>query len=86
MRTNTMTATTTPTQVPAGQGDVVVIVNIGENTVYFGDTSSVSAANGVPLGTNIGYEFGRTLLDAGWSGVWVVTEAGSSEVRYTSVG
>jgi hypothetical protein len=86
MRYNSLTVGTAPVRVPLGKGDVPVIVNNGETTIYLGNTDDVDDANGIPLGPFVGYEFSRTLEDAGWSAIWLVSDAPGGDVRYMSVG
>jgi hypothetical protein len=83
--TNSLTVNTTAVQVPVGRRRPV-IVNVGETTIYLGDTNAVTTSNGIPIGPNVGYEFPETLRDAGWDGLWVIGDAAGGEVRYGSVG
>jgi hypothetical protein len=83
--TNTSTVGTEPVQLDVGAGDVPVLINTGPVTIYFGGVD-VTAATGIPLGSGAGYQFPTGLAEAGWSGVWVVTGAGTGEIRYASVG
>jgi hypothetical protein len=86
MRYNSLAVGTTAVQIPLGRGDVPVVVNNGETTVYIGNTDDVTSGNGIPLGPSIGYEFSRTLEDAEWGALWVVSDEAGGEVRYMSVG
>jgi hypothetical protein len=86
MKVNSITVGTTPVRVPLGGGDVPVLINNGETDLYFGDSDTVSVANGVPLGPSSGYEFSRTLTEAAWPGVWVVSDAPGGDLRYGTVG
>ena len=86
MRFNSLSVGTTAVKVPLGNGDVPVIINNGSTTIYFGNTNAVTTSNGIPLGPNVGYEFARTLLDAGWTELWVVSSAVGGQVRYGTVG
>lgn len=86
MRFNNINVGTAPVQVPVGGGDVPVLVNNGETELYFGDSDTVSAGNGIPLGPGVGYEFSRTLNEAGWVAVWVVSDSVGGDLRYATVG
>jgi hypothetical protein len=86
MRHNSMTVGTSPVKVPLGKADVAVVINNGQTNIYVGNTNGVSVNNGFPLGPYIGYEFERTLLDAGWEAVWVVSDAPGGQLRYGTVG
>lgn len=86
MRFNSINVGTDPVQVPVGGGDVPVLVNNGETDLYFGDSDTVDVDNGIPLSPGVGYEFSRTLTDAGWLEVWVVSDSVGGDLRYATVG
>jgi hypothetical protein len=86
MRYNNLTVNTTAVQVPIGEGDAPVLVNSGTTNIYFGNTDDVTSSNGILLAPGIGYEFARTLGEAGWDALWVVGDGAGGEVRYGSVG
>jgi hypothetical protein len=83
--TGTLSVDTTPTQVPLGDNDVIVIVNNGPGKVWFGSSDTVTSATGLPLGVTVGYEFARGLQVARWPQLWVVSD-GTASVSYASVG
>jgi hypothetical protein len=86
MRVNSITVGTQPVQVPLGGADIPILINNGDVDLYVGSTDDVSVENGVPLGPSVGYEFSRTLTDAGWPAVWVVAADGEGDLRYGTVG
>jgi hypothetical protein len=86
MRVNNLEVGPTPVRVPLGGGDVPIIVNDGNVDLYFGSSDDVSAENGIPLGPSSGYEFSRTLTEAGWPAIYVVAAEGVGDVRYGTVG
>jgi len=81
-----ITVTDTPQKLKLGNGDIPVIQNLGSADVYFGRDDSVTSSNGLKLGNGVGYAFDKTLGEAQWDGVWVVTASGTADVRYGSVG
>lgn len=86
MLNNTLNVDGTAVQVPVGMAERPVIVNVGTTTIYFGNTSSVSTANGIPLGPNVGYEFPGDLGLIRWDELWVISDAAGGEIRYAPVG
>ena len=82
----TLSVGTTAVQVPVGANEQPVVVNTGATTLYIGNTSGVTAANGIPLGPNVGYEFPHTLGQAMWDELWVISSAVGGELRYAQVG
>lgn len=86
MVNNKITVSTAAQQVQLGLGDRPLLMNSGETTLYIGNTSGVTSANGIPLEAGIAYEFPNTLQDAEWDTLWVVSNAGGGELRFTTVG
>jgi hypothetical protein len=82
----TLAVGTTAVKVPVGANERPVIVNTGETTLYIGNTSGVTAANGIPLGPNVGYEFPLTLGLALWKELYVISSDAGGELRYAQVG
>lgn len=83
---NNITVTSTAQQLNLGDADIPVLQNLGSADVYFGRTSSVTPANGLKLGSGVGYAFDKTLGEAQWDGVWVITASSTADLRYGSVG
>lgn len=83
--TNSLTVNTTAVQVPVGDRRPVII-NSGETNIYFGPTATVTTANGLVIGPGVGYEFNEALSDAGWDGLWVISDEADGQVRYGIVG
>ena len=81
-----ITVTSVAQKLLLGDADVPVIQNLGSADIYFGRSSTVTSSNGIKLPQNTGYAFDRTLGEAQWDGVWVITAAGTADVRYGSVG
>ena len=81
-----ITVTSTPQKLLLGNADVPVIQNLGSEDVYFGRDDTVTSSNGIKLPQDNGYAFDRTLGEAQWDGVWVVTASGTADLRYGSVG
>ena len=75
----------TAVEIPVGSRRPVII-NTGATTLYFGEDNTVSTANGIPLGPNVGYEFPEPFAVSNWEGLWVISDAAGGEVRYASVG
>jgi hypothetical protein len=82
----TLSVGTTAVKVTLGANERPVIVNTGSTTLYFGNTNGVTAANGIPLGPNVGYEFPMNLGQALWNELWVISSAVGGELRYAQVG
>lgn len=78
-------ATTTAQKLPVGQNQRPILQNLGTGLAYFGDSSSVSATNGIQLAVGAAFEFPTDLSNAGWAELWVVSAA-TSDLRYFSVG
>ena len=83
---NNITVTSTAQKLDLGDADVPVLQNLGSADVYFGRTSAVSSTNGLKLGNGVGYAFDKTLGEAQWDGVWVITASSTADLRYGSVG
>ena len=83
---NNITVTSTAQKLDLGDADLPVLQNLGAADVYFGRTASVTSSNGLKLGNGVGYAFDRTLGEAQWDGIWVITSSGTADLRYGSVG
>jgi hypothetical protein len=86
MLNNVLTVNTTAVKVPVGAAEQPVIVNSGSTTIYFGNTNGVTAANGIPLGPNVGYEFPGDLGTIRWDELWVISSGAGGQIRYAPVG
>jgi len=86
MLNNTLNVGTTAVQVPVGQAETPVIINVGSTTIYFGNTDAVTTANGLPVGPNVGYEFPNDLNTIRWDELWVISDGEGGEIRYAPVG
>lgn len=84
---NQVTATDEASRLNLGDGDQPVIQNLGPADVFFGRSNTVSPSSGIRLKKGEGFSFDKTLREAGWTGVWVVTaESTEADVRYESIG
>lgn len=82
----TLSVGTTAVKVPVGPAQTPVVVNVGSTTIYLGNTNGVTTANGIPIGPNVGYEFPRDLVFAGWDELWVISSGVGGQIRYATVG
>lgn len=72
---------TTAEQLPVKVGSTVALMNLGPGIVYLGWDDEVTAANGLPIAANAGYEFPRDLSRP----LWAIASA-ESDLRYLVVG
>jgi len=72
---------TTAEQLPIDVGETAALMNLGPGIVYLGSNDEVTAANGLPLAANTGYEFPRDLTKP----LWAIASA-ESDLRYLVVG
>lgn len=86
MLNNTLTVNTTAVQVPVGAAQTPLVVNSGTTIIYLGNTNGTTAANGIPLGPNVGYQFPQDLVFAGWNQLWVISSGAGGQIRYATVG